>query len=159
MNKQEWKREWRRQRIERRDLQSSRSDDAHDSDDDFTDDDRPGYEQFLSAVIILVGIGILLVVAAIGAWMAWGFELVLKGILILALIAVGLFVLSFMANFLEDTVESIRSWSGWPYAAILLFVTTALVVWIFWGWGGILGIGIFVVLAFVILYSRPPWPF
>jgi len=122
-------------------------------------DDPQGYEQGL-AVIILVGIAILLIVAvALGVGLIWGFELALKGILILALIAVGLFVLSFMANFLEDTVESIRSWSGWPYAAILLFVTTALVVWIFWGWGGILGIGIGLVLAFIVLYSRPPWPF
>jgi len=122
-------------------------------------DDPQGYEQGLAA-LILVGIAILLIVAvALGVGLIWGFELVLKGILILALIAVGLFVLSFMANFLEDTVESIRSWSGWPYAAILLFVTTTLVVWIFWGWGGILGIGIGLVLAFIVLYSRPPWPF
>jgi len=169
MNGQEWKREWRRQRIERRELQSSRSDDADDEPKDLPwHDDPQGYEQGLSAIIKLIGIGILLIVAlAIGVW---GFGVVPKSILIVASVAVGLFVLFVvdtlthgyvvrLFGFLEAPVESIRSWSGWPVVGILLLVTAALVVWNFWGWETILGIGIFVVLAFVILYSRPPWPF
>jgi len=178
MNKHEWIREWRRQRIERRELQSSRSDDADDEPKDLPwHDDPPGYDQFTddggvgSDALVLLGKAALLIVAmAIGVGVVWGFEVVLKGILILALVAVGLFVLFVVGclihgyllrlfGFLEAPVESIRSWSGWPVVGILLLVIAALVVWIFWGWETILGIGIFVVLAFVILYSRPPWPF
>jgi len=169
MNKQEWKREWRRQRIERRELQSSRSDDAH---DDFTKDlpwhdDPQGYEQGLSAIIKLIGIGILLVVAAIGFW---GFGFVPKSVLIVASVVFGLFILFVvdcfnhgyllsLFGFLEDIVESIGSWSGWPFIGILLLITVALVVWIIWGWAAILGIGITMVVIFIVLYSRPPWPF
>ena len=119
-------------------------------------DDPQGYEQGL-AVLICVGIAILFIVAvAIGVGLVWGFEIVLKGILILASVVVGLFVFYFVIHMVEDHVVY---WSGWPYVAVLLFVTAVLGVWIFWGWGGILGIDIGLVLAFIVLYSRPPWPF
>ena len=44
-------------------------------------------------------------------------------------------------------------------AALLIFGSAALVVWIFWGWETVLGIGIVMVVTCVVLYSRPPWPF
>lgn len=154
MNKQEWEREWRRQRIERRELQSSRSEDA---DDDFTKDlpwydDPQEYEQGLSAIIKLIGIGILLVVAAIGIGMVWGFEIVLKGILILASIAVGL-SLFFVVK------DPTASWYYRAYFAILLFVAAALIVGNFWGWETTLAIVLVIAFFIIVGYSRPPWPF
>ena len=154
MNRQEWKREWRRQRIERRELQSTRSEDA---DDHFTKDlpwhdDPQGYEQGLSAIIKLIGIGILLVVAAIGIGMVWGFEIVLKGILILASIAVGL-SLFFVVK------DPTASWYYRAYFAILLFVAAALIVGNFWGWETTLAIVLVIAFFIIVGYSRPPWPF
>jgi hypothetical protein len=170
MNKHEWIREWRRQRIERRELQSSRSDDADDDSTSNADDDPQGYDQFTddggvgSDVLVLVGKAALLIVAmAIGVGVVWGFEVVLKGILILVSVAVGLLVLFRMANVYKDRVESIRSWSGWPFVIIPLLVTAALIVGNFWGWEAIIGIGIAIVFIFALLKGPPPpwpmWPF
>ena len=118
------------------------------------------YEQFMFAVASLIGIAILLIVAVtIGVGIVWGFEFALKGFLILVSVAVGLLVFHRMANVLEDMVESIRSWSGWPFVIIPLLITVALVAWIFWGWGGILWMGIVIVFFIILLKSPPlnPW--
>ena len=128
--------------------------------DDPEDGPGAGYEQGLAAIIIVIGIAILLIVAVtIGVGIVWGFEFALKGVSV----AVGLLVLLFRPNVLEDMVESIRSWSVWPFVRIPLLITVALVVWILWGWGGILWMGIAIVFFIILLKSPPPpwpmWPF
>jgi len=159
MNKHEWIREWRRQRIERRELQSSRSADADDDSTSNADDDPQGYDQFTddggvgSDVLVLLGKAALLIVAmAIGVGVVWGFEIVLKGILILASIAVGL-SLFFVVK------DPAASWYYRAYFAILLFVAAALIVGNFWGWETTLAIVLVIAFFIIVGYSRPPWPF
>ncbi len=113
-------------------------------------------EQDIVAALTLIGIAILLIVAAIGAGMVWGFEIVLRGIVVLASVA-GVLSLIFLV---KDPSLS-RYYRG--YFAILLFVAAALIVGNFWGWEAIIGIGIAIVFIFALLKGPPPpwpmWPF
>ncbi len=110
--------------------------------EEFDPEDDVTYEQGLAAIIRVIGIAILLIVAAIGAAMYWwGFEFVLKSMIPVSAV-VGLFV--FFDN------------KSWLFVRIPLIVTVALVTWIFWGWGTMLGIGIAIVFLIILEKSPPP---